>query len=417
MAVAELEPTTDTRQQITDAPPPAARERLVSLDVFRGATVAGMLLVNNPGTWSAIYQPLGHAAWHGWTPTDLVFPFFLFIVGVTTHLSLSNRRAQGADDRAVMKKIITRGLLIVLLGLLLNAFPFFWWGNIAGNPSPTFLDRVLYRLDHLRFPGVLQRIGVVYLIAALLTVKLNRRQIIATTIAILLGYWMLMTLVPVPGTGTIGALTLNEPGSTLAAWSDRVILGEKHIWSSSKTWDPEGPLSTLPAVATALFGVLVGQWISDKRRSLQERVLELFGWGAIGMVIGRLWGAIFPINKGLWTSSYVVFTAGFACVALATCIWLIDIHEIRRWSKPFVIYGVNPMVAFVGSGIMARTIGSLIKVNYNGKPTSLQAVTYKVMFEPYFDPKFASMLWGLSFVMLWLGILWIFYRKNWFLRV
>jgi len=392
-------------------------ERLISLDVFRGATIAGMLLVNNPGTWGAIYQPLGHAPWHGWTPTDLVFPFFLFIVGVTTHLSLSNRREAGADDRAIMKKIISRGMLIILFGLLLNAFPFYWWGRIADNPDPTFLQRVAYRFDHLRWAGVLQRIGIVYLIAALLTVKLNRRQIIATIVAILIGYWMIMTLIPVPGTGTIGALTLNDPPNTLAAWSDRLILGEKHIWASSKTWDPEGPLSTIPAVATALFGVLAGQWIANKSRPLQDRVLELFGYGAIGMLVGRLWGAVFPINKNLWTSSYVVFTAGFAGIVLATCIWLIDVHQIRRWTKPFVIYGVNPMVAFIGSGLMARLIGSLIKVDYHGKPTSLQAASYKMFYEPYFDPKFASLLWGLSFVVLWLGILWIFYRKNWILRV
>lgn len=417
MTVAELEPQVAATADRQPSTVNVSRERLVSLDVFRGATIAGMLLVNNPGTWGAIYQPLGHAPWHGWTPTDLVFPFFLFIVGVTTHLSLSNRREAGADDRAIIRKIISRGSLIILFGLLLNAFPFYWWGRIADNPDPTFLQRVIYRFDHLRWAGVLQRIGIVYLIAALLSVKLTRRQIITTIAAILVGYWMILTLVPVPGTGTIGALTLNDPPNTLAAWSDRLILGEKHIWSSSKTWDPEGPLSTIPAVATALFGVLAGQWIANKRRTLQERVLELFGWGAVALLVGRLWGAVFPINKNLWTSSYVVFTAGFACIALATCIWLIDVHQIRGWTKPFVIYGVNPMVAFVGSGLMARLIGSLIKVDYDGKSTSLQAATYRMFYEPYFEPKFASLLWGLSFVVLWLGILWIFYRKNWFLRV
>ncbi len=419
MTVAELESETTNNEQRTtsSAPAPPTRERLIALDVFRGMTIAGMLLVNDPGTWSAIYDPLKHAPWHGWTPTDLVFPFFLFTVGVTTHLSLSSRRAAGADESAIVRKIIRRGLLIVLFGLLLNVFPFYWWGNIADVPNPTFLQRVAYRFDHLRYAGVLQRIGVVYLIAALLSVKLTRRQIIATIVAILVGYWMIMTLVPVPGTGTIGALTLDDPSHNLAAWSDRLILGEKHIWASSKTWDPEGPLSTIPAVATALLGVLVGEWIANKRRPLQERVLELFGFGALGMVVGRLWGAIFPINKNLWTGSYVVFTAGFACVVLATCLWLIDIHQIRRWTKPFVIYGVNPLLAFVGSGLMARLIGSLIKVNYNGKPTPLQAVSYKMFYEPYFEPRLASLLWGLSFVALWLGILWLFYRKNWLLRV
>src|SRR5258706_382541 len=178
----------------TVAPPPPSR--LMALDVFRGITIAGMLLVNNPGSWNAIYPPLEHAPWHGWTPTDLIFPFFLFIVGVTTHLSLSKR-----DPNTVTGKIIRRGLLIVLAGVLLNAFPFFWWGKMAGIPDPTFLQRVVWRAQHLRFMGVLQRIGLAYIGAALLTLRTTRRQQIVIVVAILLGYWMVMTLVPVPGTG------------------------------------------------------------------------------------------------------------------------------------------------------------------------------------------------------------------------
>src|SRR6059036_1179245 len=172
----------------TVAPLAPARERLLSLDVFRGLTVAGMLLVNDPGSWSAIYPPLEHAEWHGWTPTDLIFPFFLFIVGITTELSKKDP-----------KRIVRRGLLIVLAGLLLNWFPFFWWGKIAGNPDPSFWDRVIYRIEHLRFAGVLQRIGIAYMAAALLTLRTTRRQQIAIISAILIGYWIVMTLVPVPG--------------------------------------------------------------------------------------------------------------------------------------------------------------------------------------------------------------------------
>src|ERR1700675_3539465 len=194
-------------------PPPA--ERLVALDVFRGLTIAGMLLVNDPGSWSAIYPPLEHAPWNGWTPTDLLFPFFLFIVGITTYLSLRKRQ-----PNEMVPRIIRRGLLIVLAGLLLNAFPFFWWGKIAGNADPGFWERVVYRIEHLRFAGVLQRIGIAYMAAALLTLRTTRRQQIAIITAILIGYWMIMTLVPVPGTGTIGALLLNQPDKTLAAWSD-----------------------------------------------------------------------------------------------------------------------------------------------------------------------------------------------------
>lgn len=398
--------------------PEQPTERLVALDVFRGMTIAGMLLVNDPGSWSAIYEPLEHAPWHGWTPTDLVFPFFLFIVGITTYLSLGRRRASGAAQGDLMKKIIRRGALIVLFGLLLNAFPFFWWGKMQGVPSPTFLDRVVWRFEHLRFLGVLQRIGIVYTCAALISLRASRRAIITIAAAILIGYWLVMTLVPVPGTGgTLGFFLLDQPGRTLAAWSDRMILGSDHIWVISKTYDPEGPLSTVPAVATALLGLLAGEWITDKRRPLLERVAGLYAAGCLTMLAGKLWSWVFPINKNLWTSSYVLFSAGFAAVVLATCVWLVDVMKVRGWTKPFVIYGVNPLVAFVGSGLMARCTDSLWKVESGGKAISVHLFTYQVAFEPYFEPKFASLLWGLCFVLFWLGILAILYRRNIVLKV
>jgi len=376
---------------MTDAP----RERLLSLDAFRGLTVAGMLLVNDPGSWNAIYPPLEHAEWHGWTPTDLVFPFFLFIVGITTFLS-----------RKEPKAILRRGGLIVLFGLLLNAYPFFWWGKIAGNADPTFLQRVAYRFEHLRFMGVLQRIGIVYAISALIARKTNARQKIVVIAAILVGYWGVMMFGP-----------LEPPEATVSAAVDRAVLGANHIWSSTKTWDPEGPLSTIPAVATALLGVLAGEWIARKERALIDRIAGLFGAGSIAMLGGSLWSWLFPINKNLWTSSYVVFTAGFACVVLAACMWLIDYLDVRKWAKPFVIYGTNPLVAFVGSGLMARTTDSLIKVMWTGEKTSLHQATYVLFFEPFFAPKFASLLWGLCFVALWLGVLTLLYRRNIIVRL
>jgi len=370
-------------------------------------TVAGMLLVNDPGSWSAIYPPLEHAEWNGWTPTDLVFPFFLFIVGVTTYLS-----------KKEPKRIVRRGGLIVLFGLLLNAFPFFWWGKIAGNPDPTFLQRVAWRFAHLRFLGVLQRIGIVYICAALIaTYAKTRKQLIVIASAILVGYWLIMTLIPVPGTGVLGIDTLDQPDKTLSAWVDRAVLTTDHTWVSTKTWDPEGPLSTLPAIATCLLGIIAAEWIVDKKRPLLERVAGLFGGGCLAMLAGSLWSWVFPINKNLWTSSYVVFTAGFACVVLAVCLWMIDVNDWRRWTKPFVVYGVNPLIAFVGSGLMARTIDSLWKVNYGGKLVSIHQLTYQLAFEPFFPAKFASLLWGICFVLFWALILGLLYRRNIIIRV
>ncbi len=377
---------------MTVAPPPspATRERLVSLDVFRGITIASMLLVNNPGTWSAIFWPLGHAEWHGWTPTDLIFPFFLFIVGVTTDLSLRGRPTGDA-----VRRILKRGFLIILFGVLLSWFPFYSRGELAGIDNPTMLDRIMWKIDHLRIPGVLQRIGVVYMVAALIALKTTRRQQIVIVVAILLGYWAIITRGP-----------LEPAPETVAATVDRAVFGEKHLWSQSKTWDPEGPLSTIPAVATGMLGILVAPWVREKR------VRELALYGAMGLLAGLLWDFLFPINKALWTSSYVVFTAGFACVMLALCIWVIDIHHVSGWTKPFVIYGVNPLVAFVGSGLMAKII-DMWKIG----PVSFKTFTYQLVYEPYFPPKVASLLWGLTFVLFWLGVLWILYRRKWFLRV
>src|ERR1700694_5498949 len=298
------------------APLASKRERLLSLDVFRGMTVAGMLLVNNPGTWSAIFPPLEHAEWNGWTPTDLIFPFFLFIVGITTHLSLSARRARGDDDSAIVKQILRRGLIIYLLGFAMAMFPFYQWGTIDPIPNAGAWDRILFRIEHVRILGVLPRIAIVYVCAALLTLKTTVKQQIVIVAALLFGYWFAMTLIPVPGEGVVGALLLDTHDRNLAAYLDRAILGTNHTWVGSVTFDPEGPMSTIPAIATALLGVLAGRWIALRDKPLLERISGLFAMGSFGMMLGLMWNWSFPINKNLWTSSYVIFTAGMACVAL-----------------------------------------------------------------------------------------------------
>ena len=379
---------------------PAKKERLIAIDVFRGMTVAGMLLVNDPGTWSAIYPPLEHAEWNGWTPTDLIFPFFLFIVGVTTHLSLSSRRAQGADESEILRQIVRRGALIVFLGLLTAAFPFF----------------PLTRFTHIRVMGVLQRIGIAYTCAALLTLRGSLKRHVVILVTLLYGYWFAMTLLPVPGAmGGIGANLLDAPARTLAAWLDRFLL-DGHLWINSRTWDPEGPLSTIPAVGTAMLGVFTGRWIAQER-PLEERLNGLFAIGAVGMMSGLMWHWSFPINKSLWTSSYVVFTAGMACISIATISWMIDVKGLMRWTRPFVIYGTNPIVAFVGSAMMARLIYTLWKVDFQGNPTPVQAVVYETLFHSWLEPRDASLAFAVCFVSFWYLVLWALWRKNIFIKV
>jgi predicted acyltransferase len=401
------------------APP---RERLLSLDVFRGMTVAGMLLVNDPGSWEHIYPPLEHATWNGWTPTDLVFPFFLFIVGITTYLSLSSRRARGDSELAIRAQIVRRGALIFLFGFLINGFPYFTWGDVAGVADPTLLQRMGDRLLHWRIMGVLQRIGIAYVLAGLFTLRTTLKQQIVIITTLLIGYWVVMTVLPVPGEGTIGALLLDDPQRTMAAWTDRLVLDwsrwglGNHLWVSSVTWDPEGVLSTVPAVATAMLGNLAGRWINE-RRPLSERLAGLSAAGSLAIMGGLMWNWVFPINKSLWTSSYVLFCAGVAAVTLSTIMWIVDFQKSRRWTKPFVIYGVNPIVAFVGSGVMARCIYSIFKVNLDGKRVSLQAGIYQTLFASWLSPTNASLAFAITFVLFWYGILYVLYKRNIILKV
>jgi predicted acyltransferase len=366
--------------------------------VFRGLTVAGMLLVNNPGSWSAVYPPLLHAPWHGWTPTDLIFPFFLFIVGVTTHLSLSARRTRGDDDATLIRQIVRRGLLIIVCGLLLHAFP--WWP--------------LERFTEIRLPGVLQRIGLAYIGGALLTLRGAWRTQAGILGALLLGYWAIMTLVPVPGHG-LGPQNLDDPSASLAAWLDRAVFGS-HLWRSSRTWDPEGLLSTVPAIGTVILGVFAGRVLSADR-PISDRLVVLFGVGSLLMVAGLIWHWSFPINKNLWTSSYVLFTGGMGGVSLATCTWIIDVLGITRWSAPFVWFGVNPMVAFLGSGAMARLIGSIITVPSGESRVPIRTVIYDRLFTGWLEPRNASLLYAVTFVLFWAAILWLLQKKRIFFRI
>ncbi len=397
--------------------PSPTRERLLSLDVFRGITVAGMLLVNNPGSWASIYEPLEHAPWFGWTPTDLIFPFFLFIVGVTTHLSREARRARGESGGAIMRQTARRALTIVAVGLLMTGFPYHQFfihlpGDAVFDSASTPLD-----ISHWRVTGVLQRIGVCYLFGALLTMRTSVRQQLWIVAALLVGYWLALTLVPVPGHG-MGALVLGDPAASLAAWVDRTIIGPHHMWiGGGGSWDPEGILSTIPAIGTVMLGVLAGQWIAEPR-PLAERLTTMFAVGSLAMVAGLAWGWSFPLGKNLWTSSYVLFTAGMAGVAVATCAWLVDVRGWRAWTKPFIPFGMNPIVAFVASGVLSRFIYTLVKVPRSGALVSVQSAFYASALAPLFsDPRDASLLFALIYVAIVYAGLALMHRRGIIVKV
>ncbi len=381
----------------------AGQNRLLSLDVFRGMTIAGMVLVNNPGTWSAIYPPLEHAEWHGATPTDLVFPFFLFIVGISISLALGKRVESGGINRDIYLKIFRRSLIIFGLGLFMAAFPFY--NFVKGE----WLD-----VSNLRIMGVLQRIAVCYLISSLIFVRTNWKQQAIIASVLLLVYWALMTLINVPG---CEITTFNDKACNLAAYLDRLILTENHIWKSAKVFDPEGILSTIPAIATTLAGVLCGHWLRREKEH-HEKVAALFFFGLAATVTGWVWSFWFPLNKALWTSSYVFYTAGLALCILGFCYWLIDIKGYRKWAKPFLIFGVNALALFVFSGLTAKLMG-IIKVgaDTDGKSISLQSWIFKTIFLPFAAPINASLMFAVSYILLWLFLMWLLYRKRIYIKV
>jgi predicted acyltransferase len=270
--------------------------------------------------------------------------------------------------------------------------------------------------------GVLQRIGLAYMVSALIAQRTTVRQQVGVIIGILFGYWIAMTLLPVPGTGTMGQLALATPPTTLAAWLDRVVLDwtrfglGNHLWSGSVTWDPEGVLSTLPAVATAMLGILAGRWIAD-RRPLSDRINGLFVAGALGTMTGLMWNWSFPINKGIWTSSYVVFTAGVACLTLATILFIVDLLRVTWWTRPFVAYGMNAIIAYVGSWMMARCIYSIFTVQYGGARVPLEEAIYRAAFASWLEPHDASLAFAVTVVLLWYGVVEVLYRKRVFVKV
>lgn len=375
----------------------SSKERLLSLDAFRGITIAGMILVNNAGDWSHVFPPLQHAAWNGWRLADLIFPFFLFIVGVAMSFSFARRVAPGHGLKKVYLQVVRRTILLFLLGLFLNALYYFPGG---------------FSLSVLRIPGVLQRIALVYFFASLIILNTTPRgQAIAAT-SLLLFYWAIMELVPVPGYGA-GVLT---PEGNLITYTDNLLL-HNHL---NEPIDPEGILSTIPAIATTLLGVLTGYWIRS-RREPYEKAAGLFVMGGVGFVVGGIWDLFFPINKQLWTSSYVIFTAGLALYFLALCYWLIDLKGYRRWAAPFVAFGVNAISVYALSIVMDRMLWWVNVTQPDGSIVDLKTWIYEhayaLLAGSWLGDNYASFCYALTYVLIWLVPMWMLYRRKIFISI
>ncbi len=369
-------------------------ERLVSLDAFRGATIAGMILVNNPGTWSAIYPQLEHAEWNGWTFTDWIFPFFLWIVGVALTISFSSRLERGFTRKQMLLQVFRRFLIIFGIGLFLAGFPSF---NVAT----------------IRILGVLQRIAICYLVSSIVVLygKGLRTQIL-WLVGLLLSYWLIMKLVPVPEIGT-GVM---ERGKNLSAYVDRIFLSG-HMWWQTKTWDPEGIVSTLPAVATTLFGVLTGHFLRGNL-SKEEKTSWMFVAGNILLLTGATLDMWLPINKSIWTTSYSIFMAGWALVCFALFYWLIDVKGYKRWPTPFIILGMNAIAIYSLSEFIGKLYTSVIVFRQpDGTESSLQELIFKSLFLPLASPVNASLMFALCFLLFIFSLAWIMWKKKWFIRV
>lgn len=365
--------------------------RLLSLDFFRGLTIAGMILVNNPGSWPHVYPPLLHAEWHGWTPTDLIFPFFLFIVGVSITLSLASRKATRQTPGDIYLKIVRRSLILFALGIFLNGFPF-------------------YDLETLRIPGVLQRIAVCYFFAAVVFLNCGVKMQAFWAAALMLVYWAFMQWFPVPGTGA-GSYAMGE---NFSAWLDSLVLGG-HMWSQTGSWDPEGVFSTLPAISTTLCGVLAGELLKRDMTG-SHKAARMLAYGIAAVAAGAAWQQWLPINKNLWTSSYALFMSGMALLFLAVSYYLVDVRGWRRGTGPFRVYGMNAITVFVLSGIVGRLL-YLVKWDTGSGPVTLKEWLFDTLFMSWLSPLNASLAYALAFVFLSYLAMYYLYRKQVFIKV
>jgi predicted acyltransferase len=416
------------------------KDRIISVDVLRGLTVLLMTVVNNPGSWNYVYPILDHAKWNGCTLADLVFPFFIFVLGIAVPLAMPIKK----DKPENVLKIITRSLRIICLGFFLFFFNNIYFLGLDGFPlllirlgitaivgyaligdfnlkTKTILAVGLFiiflalayggheNFKEVRLPGVLQRIGIVYLIVSVIYLKTNVRTQIILSVLILLGYWAIMTLIPVPG---IGHPNL-ESGTNLASWLDSILLKD-HMYIVTKTWDPEGILSTLPVIANGLIGVLIGQLLLKPLPKI-EMTKKMILISIILIISGLLWSVFFPINKVLWTSSYVLFTSGIALFLLTLIYYIVDVMEYKKWTKFLLSWGVNPMIVFFVSGVLPRGL-VMIKVQSlenMSEQISVRDYAYQCWISPLFENQMVSSItYSILYVFLWSCMLWYFYKKG-----
>jgi predicted acyltransferase len=366
--------------------------RMVSLDAFRGATIAAMILVNNPGRWSKVYPALRHAQWNGWTVADCVFPFFLFIVGVAVVFSLAKRRESSDHDRKTILRILRRTGILFGLGLLLNGFPY-------------------YDLSDLRVPGVLQRIAICYLAASLIVLKTRITTQAWILAGLLSSYWVMLEFIPVPGVGA-GIL---EPGKNLPSYVDGLLL-QGHLWYNIRPYDPEGLLSTIPAIGTTLIGVLTGHWLRSGRSPADKAMAMLIG-GVLLLIAGQTLNLWLPINKGIWTPSYALFMGGMALVCLTCFFWVIDAKEHKKGATPFLIFGMNAIAAYVLSEFLSKTIREVKVVLPDGTRTRFKSFLFDTIFAPLGNGRLASLVFAVSFVFLIFLVMWGMWKKRWFLKI
>jgi predicted acyltransferase len=364
-------------------------ERLSSLDAFRGLAIAAMILVNNPGSWKFVYPILRHAEWHGWTPTDLIFPFFLFAVGVSLALSLSRRREERIAAASIYFKIFSRALIIFGLGLFLHLFPMFHWAT-------------------MRIPGVLQRIAVCYLFAALIYLPSGKWARLGVILVLLAGYWLALKFVPVPG---YGAGVLDYHGN-LAGYLDTKLLAG-HLYRPE--FDPEGLLSTLPAIATVLLGTLAGNLLLSTKTYVRKAAV-LFGYGVVLTGLGLFLHPFFPINKQLWTSTYVLFSAGAALLILGLFVLMMEVFRFKTWAYPFLVLGSNAIAVFTASTLMTKIL-TWIRVGATGKTQTLYSWIYERAFASWAGSMAGSLAFAMFYVLLWIFILIPLYRHKVYIKI